>query len=88
VARLDAASGGNTIDGQKAVYLEGSSIDGCQGPAEFVPRDPGVQYDLHFDRCLPTLIAFKNTQEALAFQQRFGGRVLSYEDALASVKRH
>jgi hypothetical protein len=39
-----------------------------------------------YDRCLPTLVAFKTAQEAEAFQQRHGGRVLNYTQALASVR--
>jgi nitrous oxide reductase accessory protein NosL len=39
-----------------------------------------------YDRCLPTLAAFKSPQEAEAYQQQHGGRVLSYSQVIARVR--
>jgi hypothetical protein len=49
-------------------------------------REPHGASTRKYDRCLPTLVAFKTAQEAEAYQEHHGGRVLSYTQALASVR--
>jgi hypothetical protein len=48
-------------------------------------REPNGVSMRDYDRCLPTLAAFKTPQEAEAYQQQHGGRVLTFAQALASV---
>jgi hypothetical protein len=74
------------IPATSAYYDEGGDVQYCTA------RHPPVERGLHgvrmrvYDRCLPTLVAFNTRQEAQAYQQQHGGRILSYAQALAAVK--
>jgi hypothetical protein len=89
IARLQVAdnASGKGIEARGAIYVEGSDVTMCTIAAESVPREPGVEYDLKFDRCLPSLVAFREESDARDFQRMHGGRVLSFAQALESVKR-
>jgi len=43
----------------------------------------GGQYEVAWDRCLPSLIAFSSRQAALKFQEENGGNIKTYEELLA-----
>jgi nitrous oxide reductase accessory protein NosL len=88
VARItveDHATGAS-IDGRAAVYLEGSDVEGCASAGESTPREPGVPYERIFDRCLPSLVAFRAESDARAFQKEHGGRLLSFVEASQHVR--
>lgn len=89
VARLLVANRvtGEGIDAQKAFYVEGSDDYPCIQASETPPREPGVEYDRTFDRCLPSLVAFKEESAARSFVTAHGGRLLTYEQAMESVKQ-
>lgn len=76
---------GRLIRAEDAFYVEGSDVMACCTASPL--REPGTTYELHWDRCLPSLIAFHSEAEAKAFQRRHGGEILSYGDSLESVKR-
>jgi hypothetical protein len=76
---------GRLIRAEDAVYVEGSDVMACCTASPI--REPGTTYELHWDRCLPSLIAFQNEAEAKAFQLRHGGRLLTYPEGLESVRR-
>jgi hypothetical protein len=78
---------GIKIDGQKALYVEGADEQLCGPLTETPPREPGVKFDRTFDRCLPTLVAFKDGAAARSYQAVHGGGLLTYERAVESVKR-
>ena len=81
----DFASG-RIIPAQSAYYDEGGDVQYCTA------HHPPVERGLHgvrmrvYDRCLPTLVAFETQQEARAYQQQHGGRILTYSQALAAVE--
>jgi len=77
---------GEQIAARDAVYVEGSDAEGCGHAGESTPREPGVPYERIFDRCLPTLIAFKTQADARAFQNVHGGRLLSFVEASQHVR--
>jgi hypothetical protein len=83
---LEDSETGDRIDGESATYLEGSDAAFCHPEPEVSPREPGIAYERKFDRCLPSLIAFKSEAEARAYKRRYGGRILSYQEALESVR--
>lgn len=89
VARLTVSdrATGKKIDAPSAVYVEGSDDHSCLQASDAPPREPGIEYDRAFDRCLPSLVAFKEEQAARDFVSAHGGRVMTYEQALASVKQ-
>jgi hypothetical protein len=88
VAHLSVSdnASGRAIEAQTAHYVEGSDQQPCMSASEQAPREPGVEYDLKFDRCLPSLIAFQDEAAARDFQGQHGGRLLSFAQALDSVK--
>ncbi len=90
VAGLDVEDrdSGARMDAGKAFYVEGSDDHSCVTASEAPPREPGVDYSRTYDRCLPSLVAFKNESAARSFADAHGGQVLTYEQAVASVKQH
>jgi hypothetical protein len=77
---------GRAIPAARAFYDEGGDVQYCTAKHASVERGAeGVSMRV-FDRCLPTLVAFSTQKEAEAYQQRHGGRVLSYEQTLASIR--
>ena len=78
---------GKKIDGQKAYYVEGSDDQLCISTVEVPPREPGAEFDRTFDRCIPSLVAFSEEPAARNFQAAHGGRVLTYEQAVESVRK-
>jgi hypothetical protein len=78
---------GKGIDAQEAIYVEGSDDQPCVPISETSPRELGAEYDRKFDRCLPSLVAFKEESTARYFVAAHGGRLLTYEQAVDSVKQ-
>jgi hypothetical protein len=85
-ARATDVNSGESVAADSATYVEGGDIQYCTHGNQPVTREPNGVSVREYDRCLPTLAAFKTPQEAAAYQQQHGGRVLSYEQALASVR--
>jgi hypothetical protein len=77
---------GRTIPAAMAFYDEGGDVQYCtlhQPPVERGPR--GVSQRV-YDRCLPVLVAFATRHEAEAYRRQHGGRVVTYDEALASLR--
>jgi nitrous oxide reductase accessory protein NosL len=81
-------NGGEAIPAEKATFVEGSDVECCRPDPGAAPREPGVEYDLKFDRCAPGLHAFKTEAAALDFQRQYHGRMLNFAQALESVRHH
>lgn len=77
-------SNGKLIAAETASYLEGSDLMQCCASAT-MRADSGMICDMHYDRCLPSLVAFANLQNARTYQQEHGGRLLDLAGARASV---
>jgi len=78
---------GESVAAESATYVEGGDLQYCtHGDQPTEREDHGVS-TREYDRCLPTLVAFKTQQEAEAYRQQHGGRVLSYSEALATVQQ-
>jgi hypothetical protein len=77
---------GESVAAESATYVEGGDVQYCAHGDQAVTREPHGVSVREYDRCLPTLAAFKTPQEAETYQQQHGGRVLSYAQALASVQ--
>lgn len=78
---------GEKVRAQDAVYVEGSDEMPCMPESATPPRDPGVEYQMAYDRCVPSLLAFKEEVAARRFLAAHGGRLLSYGQVLESVKQ-
>ena len=77
---------GESVAADSATYVEGCDVQYCTHGDQPMTREPHGVSTREYDRCLPTLVAFKTPQEAEAYRQQHGGRVLSYTQALASVR--
>jgi len=69
----------------KAIYLVGSTINSDSGPPVEVPWSRREQSELEWDRCLPSVIAFRKRDDAVAFQQTSEGEILSFQDLVAAT---
>lgn len=79
---------GETVPAQSAYYVEGGDIEYCTVHQAPVQREPEGVSIRAYDRCLPTLVAFKFQVEAERYRAQHGGRVLNYTEAMASVQHH
>ena len=70
------------MDADKAFYVENSPVHFCSHSAVQEDRS-GTQYEVAWDRCLPSLIAFESRAAALKFQNQNGGDVKTYAELLA-----
>jgi hypothetical protein len=86
LASATDANTGESIPAEAATYVEGGDVQYCTHGEQAVAREPQGVSTRAYDRCLPVLVAFKTPQEAAAYQQQHGGRVLSYAQALDSVR--
>ncbi len=77
---------GESIPAEAAYYDEGGNINYCAAHGKAVERQPQGVSVRDYDRCLPTMVAFKTRGEADAYQHDHGGRVLDYAQAAQSVK--
>jgi transcription elongation factor Elf1 len=77
---------GERVAAESATYVEGGDVQYCTHGDQPMTREPHGVSTREYDRCLPTLVAFKTPQEAEAYQRQHGGRVLTYSQALASVR--
>jgi nitrous oxide reductase accessory protein NosL len=80
-------SSGKTVDAQKALFVEGSEEHECVPASETPPREPGVEYERTFDRCVPSLVAFSDEPAARDFMTQRGGHLLTYAEAVQSIKK-
>ncbi len=74
---------GELVTARDATFVENSSVHLCCNQ-EFVQKDrSGRDYVLSWDRCLPSLVAFRYRQAAARFTLTKGGVIRSYDDLLA-----
>jgi hypothetical protein len=78
---------GESIPAEGAFYDEGGDVEYCTHGQQPVQRGLEGVSVRGYDRCLPTLVAFKTRAEAETYQNQHGGRVLDYAQAVESVKR-
>jgi hypothetical protein len=77
---------GKNIPADQAIYLEGSDIMECCSTSG-MRTDEGTIQDVHYDRCMPSLIAFSKRDEAESVRQKHGGRIITFDEAKQSVAR-
>ncbi len=79
VARAEVTDyeSGQSLPAENATFVENSSVMLCCKTS--VQRDrSGGQFELSWDRCMPSLIAFRSPINAERFRKRHGGTVKSY----------
>ena len=62
-----------------AFLVRGSEANLCTHPHPLVSEEK-QPLDVHFDRCAPSILAFRSREEAEAFRQEHGGEVLRLAD--------
>lgn len=77
---------GEKVPADSATYVEGGDVQYCAHGDHPVEREPNGVSVREYDRCLPTLAAFKTPDEAGKYQHEHGGKVLTYAQAMESVK--
>lgn len=69
---------GQRIAASEAFYVVGSSVHPCCSEADILKDRSGIEYERTWDRCLPSVIAFRSEEDAGNFRDRHGGRILNY----------
>ena len=77
---------GERILAQSAYYVEGGDAEYCTMHNQPVERGPQGVSVLAYDRCLPTLVAFRAEQGAGAYRRQHGGHIVTYDQALHDVR--
>lgn len=70
------------LEADAAFFVEGSPVHFCSHAPVEEDRS-GTQYEVAWDRCLPSLIAFESRAAAVSFQERNGGAIKTYAELLA-----
>lgn len=78
---------GAEIPAEKAYYVEGGDEVYCAHIQPWERKQSESTAQLAFDRCTPPLIAFATEDGANKYRAEHGGRLLSYQDALESVRQ-
>lgn len=80
---------GELLDARQAYYVEGSSVHVCCFEGDVQKDRSGVQYERTWDRCLPSLVAFKNQEKANQFMGEHGGVLRVYSElTLENAEEH
>ena len=76
---------GKILPAENAFYLWGSDAEHCAVPqkSDWTDSQP---MQLTWDRCIPSLVAFKTRHGAEQFQSQHGGRVVSYPESLTLIQ--
>jgi hypothetical protein len=69
-----------------AYLVKGSDVNMCVASHEIIDADKRAA-DAHYDRCVPSLLAFAQRSEAADFAREHGGQVLAFKDAAAAFAR-
>jgi hypothetical protein len=77
---------GRMIPAASAYFDEGGDVQYCTRHNPPIERGAEGVSERVYDRCLPTLVAFSTREEADAYRQQHGGRIVSYDEALGGLK--
>lgn len=70
------------IPASKAFYVVGSSVHPFCSEAEILHDRSGIEYERTWDRCLPSVIAFRTREDAREFQAQYGGEIAQYDQLI------
>lgn len=77
-------STGDLVPADQAVYVEGSDFTHCS-PTLAVSDQQGGCFLMCHDRCLPSVVAFNNAEEAAKFVKDHGGVARTYSEMKSRV---
>ena len=78
---------GDLIDADHAFYVEGSSVHPCCEMGSGRKDQSGMQYQLSWDRCMPSLIGFDSEAGARLFSEKHGGSIKNYDELREEIER-
>ncbi len=85
-AQVADFSTGERFPADEAHYVENSSVHLCC-PTDRVQEDrSGTQYTLAWDRCLPSLVAFRDRDRAVEFSRQRGGLIKTYAQLVLELQ--
>ena len=70
---------GEVVESEKAFYVVGSDITPCCSQ-KVIYDQTKTPLVLCYDRCLPSVIAFKAKEGAIKFMKEHGGRILTFNE--------
>lgn len=74
---------GVLLPAEEAIYVVGSEVHLCCSSERLREDRAGGQYLLSWDRCLPSVVAFKDRTRARLFQAEKGGYLSSHDELVA-----
>ena len=85
-AQVADFSTGERFPADEAHYVENSSVHLCCTTEQMQEDRSGTQYTLAWDRCLPSLVAFRNRERAVEFSRQRGGLIKTYAQLLQELQ--
>ena len=70
---------GEIVEAEKAYYVSGSNVTPCCSK-KIIYDERKNPFVLCYDRCLPSLLAFKVKDKALKFIGEHGGKILAFKE--------
>lgn len=67
-----------------AYFVEDSEVHACAHSRVHEDRS-GTQYQVAWDRCLPSLVAFDSRDTAEDFRKARGGEIKTYDELVAEI---
>ncbi len=86
VTELTSYLTGERLTPAEAFIVKGSDVNMCAHARELVDEEKRPA-DLQYDRCSPSMLAFKKRTEAVDFVRQHGGQVLPFTE-IASAYAH
>jgi hypothetical protein len=86
ITELTAFLTGEKLSPADAFIVKGSDVNMCAQTHELVDAEKWPA-DLQYDRCSPSMLAFKQKSEAAEFVRQHGGQVLPFSE-IASAYAH
>ncbi len=83
VTELTSYLTGEKLTPAEAFIVKGSDVNMCAHAREVVDEEKRPA-DLHYDRCSPSMLAFKRRSEAVDFVRQHGGQVLPFTDVASA----
>src|SRR5690606_18883250 len=75
---------GALLPAEEAIYVVGSDVHLCCSIERLREDWAGGQYVLSWDRCLPSIVAFRNRDRAIVFQSENGGYLSTYPELISA----
>lgn len=78
---------GRLIAARSAYYDMGGDVQYCTRHNPAIQRMPGHGVEMRiYDRCLPVLVAFASKEDAEAYRQQHGGRIVTLDQAFDEAR--